>query len=260
MNDTPKYYELTETPGTLSSNEQLRRIYQRYRFARDLSKNKKVLEIACGSGFGLTYLAQAADFVNAIDIDKKNIEFTLNNLKSSNRSHNIKVKQMDAQNLEYPDNYFDVVLLFEAIYYIPNINAALKEAERVLKKDGKFIIVTVNKEWGDFHPSPYSVNYYSMTELNHLLSKRFRLIENYGGYKVGNNEKSMFSLLKKVASKLNLIPNNLKARAYLKRIFMGKLLIIPHELNDKTIDFDEPVPINLDTKEKFKILFFVATK
>ena len=81
------YSIVTEIPGIGASREQIERFYQRYHFARQFCKEKDVLELACGAGQGLGYLAAKANSVIGADIDKKNLEhitekFFKGNMKS----------------------------------------------------------------------------------------------------------------------------------------------------------------------------------
>lgn len=52
------YTTVTEVPGIKVTREQPRGMYTRYRFAADLCEGKEVLEVACGPGIGLGYLAK----------------------------------------------------------------------------------------------------------------------------------------------------------------------------------------------------------
>lgn len=47
---------------------------------------------------------------------------------------------MDAQELPFQDATFDVVLLLEAIYYLPHAEKFMAEARRVLRPDGILFI------------------------------------------------------------------------------------------------------------------------
>lgn len=67
-----EYGDVTETPDTKASSEQLTRLYTRYRFASEFCKDKDVLEVACGAGLGLGYLARFAKRVVGGDYDEKN--------------------------------------------------------------------------------------------------------------------------------------------------------------------------------------------
>ncbi|GAB5045789.1 class I SAM-dependent methyltransferase [Thermodesulfovibrio sp. TK110] len=252
------YFQITEHPGLKATKEQVERIYHRYHFARKFAKGKDVLEVACGSGIGLGYLQEVANSVTGGDIDEKNIEIARKYYKDR-----IKVEIMDAHSLPFPENSFDLVLLYEAIYYLKEPQSFIKEASRVLRDEGVLIICTVNKDWEDFHPSPYTYNYFSVPELYEALKNEFREIEMYGAFKVeykGMKDK-VVSLIKRLAVNFNLIPGSLSARAYLKRIFMGKLLPIPEELKEGMCEYYEPVPISLHKKcEEFKIIYAVAKK
>lgn len=65
------YTKVTELPDYKITREQLARLYQRYRFALKFCKDKEVLEVACGGGMGLGYLASVSKKVVGGDIDKK---------------------------------------------------------------------------------------------------------------------------------------------------------------------------------------------
>jgi cyclopropane fatty-acyl-phospholipid synthase-like methyltransferase len=54
---TPEYIHVTEIPGNKASAEQIERLYHRYHFASAFCQGKEVLEVACGAGMGLGYLA-----------------------------------------------------------------------------------------------------------------------------------------------------------------------------------------------------------
>jgi ubiquinone/menaquinone biosynthesis C-methylase UbiE len=254
-----RYYEVTECPGQKATIEQLERLYQRYRFSKYFSINKRVLEVACGSGIGLSYLAEVASSVTGIDIDDRNISTA----KSNNTDPNIDIFKADAHKLPFPDNYFDVILLLEAIYYLEYPYIFVDEAKRVLARNGRLIICTVNKDWRGFHPSKYSKNYYSVNELHKMLSCYFDDIEFYGAFKVGDDfvKDNLLSIVKIIASRLNIIPGSLEARQKLKRVIFGKLQPIPNRIYEDMTRYKEPSIIDLKEPTKnFKILYAVSKK
>jgi len=61
------------------------------------------------------------------------------------------------------------------------------------------------------------------------MSKSFVNFKVYGGFPVNSKgaKSGIISLVKRLAVKLHLIPGSLKARAYPKRIFIGKLIHLP---------------------------------
>jgi len=251
------YNIITESPGLKATSEQLARILQRYQFARQFARDKDVLEVACGTGIGLGYLARIARKIIGGDIDEKNVSIAKNYYQGKK---GIKVCLLDAHNLNFPEKSFDLVLLYEAIYYLKNPEKFVLEAKRVLKDNGVLIIGTVNKEWEDFHPSSYTYRYFSVSEIRSLLSKYFSGVEIFGGFPVKNEgiKNKCFSLIKKTASRLNLIPGNLKARTYLKRIFMGKLYPIPQEVNEAMSKYSEPILLGSEVDTRFKIIYGIG--
>ena len=261
MGDAIDYSFITESPGSKATQEQIERLYQRYHFARQFAGEKDVLEAACGSGIGLGYLAKVARKVVGGDIDENNLALARKYYQSSNGK--IGVDSIDAHALSFSDRKFDLVLLYEAIYYLKDPPKFVSEAARVLQKDGTLIICTVNKDWEDFHPSPYTYLYFSVPELYKLLKDRFDNVKIYGAFPVEKDGVKNFfvSFIKRIALNLNLIPGSLSARAYLKRIFMGKLEPLPEEIYENMAPYEPPIEIGTDKSSKdFKIIYVVARK
>src|SRR3989304_8935037 len=142
-----EYVTVTELPRINAHKEQLERLVQRYCLASEYCKDKEVLEVARGGGIGLGYLARRARKVVGGDIDEKVLEFARRNY--GNR-RNIELRTLDAQRLPFADKSFDEVLLYEAIYYLPQPEKFVDEARRVLRDKGVLIICTVNKDWPGF--------------------------------------------------------------------------------------------------------------
>lgn len=255
-----KYNILTEGPGQKASTEQLERIYHRYRFASTFSKNKSVLEVACGTGIGLEYLASKAENVIGIDIDSINISTAHKTINESAVRDKIKIEQMDAHKLSFDDNSFDLVIIFEAIYYLNDVAKFIQEVYRVLKNNGQLIIGSVNKNWSSFHASPYTHRYFTIPEYNILLSKKFTKIEYFGAFPTKKDSK-LFTNIKNLANKFNLIPGSLKAREFLKRLFIGKLVDLPASIQDDVVDYYEPEKITeMKENDDYKIIYTIATK
>jgi len=219
-----------------------------------------VLEIGCGVGLGLGYLARFAKRVVAGDIEEKNVSLARQYYKDR---PNISIDLMDAYHLPLPDGSFDLALLYETIYYLKDPEKCIAEARIVLRENGILIVCTVNKDWEDFHPSPFTYRYFSAPELYNLMRKSFREVTIYGGFhvdKVGTKSE-IISLMKRFAVKFSLIPGSLKTRAYLKRVFMGRLISLPNEITEGMADYDPPVEISVDKVTRdFKILYAIGKK
>jgi ubiquinone/menaquinone biosynthesis C-methylase UbiE len=256
----PDYSTITEIPGLKATREQLARLYQRYHLARKLAEDREVLEIGCGAGLGLGYVAQVSKRVVGVDIEEKNVSLAKQYYKDR---PNISIDLMDAYHLPLPDGSFDLALLYETIYYLKDPEKCIVEAARVLMENGVLIICTVNKDWEDFHPSPFTYRYFSASELYQLMKNSFREVTIYGGFhvdKVGTKSE-IISLMKRFAVKFSLIPGSLKTRAYLKRVFMGRLIPLPNEVTEGMAEYEAPVEIPEDRVNRdFKILYGIGRK
>jgi len=252
------YTIVTEMPGHRGSKEQLERLYQRYRFALQFCKDKEVLEVACGGGMGLGYLAKVAKKVIGGDIDENILKYPLEYYQKRDK---IEIREFDAQNLPFEDKNFDVVIFYETIYYLAKPEKFVSEARRVLKDNGVLLICTVNKDWNDFNPSPHCTKYFSAPELYSLVNQKFPKVELLGAFPVFKNgiKNKIISSVKRQALRFNLIPKTMKGKEIFKRIFFGKLLTLPSEIEDGEIEYSQPVAISVDNPScQYKVLFAVA--
>lgn len=112
-------------------------------FLNDIElKNKKVLEIGCGYGSLSVYMAKKGAKVIGIDISSEAIKISRRN--SSLNNQKIILKQASGENLQFKDQFFDLVVCCETLEHIPDYKKALDEIIRVTKKSGKIIITTPN--------------------------------------------------------------------------------------------------------------------
>lgn len=251
------FTSVTEVTGNQVSREQLTRMYTRYCFASGYCAGKEVLEVACGTGQGLGMLASKALKVTGGDCDPEIVSRACANYHDA-----IEIKQLDAQALPFSAESFDVVILFEAIYYLSRPDLFLEEARRVLKEDGILIIGTANRDCPGFNPSPYSRRYYSAHELHALLRQYGFRAQLYADCPL-MAEKPVAKItlaLKKGAVKFNLMPKSMKGKEKLKRIFYGKLKQLPSELHED-LDIKYTAPVAIDAtgpNREHKVIFAVA--
>jgi len=99
----------------------------------------KVLDVGIGTGKNIDYYNNEAE-VTGIDFSKKMLEKVKRKLKKSGRK-NISLKLMDVENLKFRDNSFDYVITSSVFCSVPNPIEGLKEIKRVLKPNGKLIMV-----------------------------------------------------------------------------------------------------------------------
>lgn len=258
--EQPSYATITEAPNTGASAEQMSILYTRYDFARQYAAGRDVLEVACGAGVGLGLIAGAAKSVTGGDIDSRNCEIAQSTYESR---QGIKIQKLDAQALPFGDRSLGLVILFEAIYYLPAPTAFIAEAMRVLDSSGVLLISSVNPQWSGFNPSPFSTTYYSAAELAALLRAQGFEPELYAAFR--EKEDGLVSaavhVLKVVAVKLHLIPKTMKGKEFLKRIFLGRLTPIPNELTPDIAPLEPLVPIEeAGDLSKYKMIYAVARR
>lgn len=252
------YAIVTELPGQKAWGEQIERLFHRYHFARGFCEGRRVLEVACGAGIGLGYLSQAAGGVTGGDIDRHVLAVARDYYRGRNGVH---LGILDAERLPFRDASFDVLLLFEAIYYLARPAAFVKEARRVLRSGGLLILCTVNRDWRDFNPSPLSTRYFSVPEVCALLEAEFESVEVYGAFAVseGSARQRCMSGLKRCAISLGLMPKTMKGKAFFKRFFYGRLVPIPNEIRAGIAGYLPPAVIAKRAPcSQYKILYALA--
>ncbi len=116
--------------------------YHRYAFAKNLVKEKKVLDAACGEGYGSNLLSEYAVNVTGLDIDNSSIEHAKNKYKQRNLSF----IEGSCSQLPFEDDSFDVVVSFETLEHLSEQKQMLEEFKRVLNKGGILIISTPDKK------------------------------------------------------------------------------------------------------------------
>jgi SAM-dependent methyltransferase len=249
---------VTEIPGEKASGEQMERLFHRYHFARGFCEGRSVLEVGCGAGIGLGYLAGAACRVFGGDIDPE--------ILSVARAHyrgrqGVECAILDAEHLPFGDGSFDVVLLFETIYYLSTPALFLREARRVLRRGGCLILCTVNRDWCDFSASPLSRRYFSIPELSALLAGQFHAFAFYGAFSGvgGSPRERSISMIRRCAISLGLMPKTMRGKIFFKRLFFGRLIRIPPEIRADGTRYLPPKTIPKDqANREYKILYAVA--
>lgn len=124
----------------------------------DSEKKSKILDIGAGTGRYSVALAQEGYDVTAVEL----VKYNLGILKQKNSS--VKAYQGNALKLSrFPDNEFDVVLVFGPMYHLYTFEdkvKALTEAKRVVKENGVILVAYLMCE--------YSILTYGFKE-NHIL-------------------------------------------------------------------------------------------
>ena len=251
------YVSVTEIAGDEVTQEQVDRLCNRYYWAGTYCTGKDVLEAACGSGQGLGYLAGIARSLEAGDYSDE--------ILSVARRHygeRVLLRQFDAQDMPFEDKSKDVIILFEAIYYLPDAAKFVQECARVLRLGGKVLIATANKDLFDFNPSPHTHKYYGTIELRELFERFGFNVKLYGYMDVQSVSirQRILRPIKFLASKARIIPGSTQGKKWLKRIVFGDLVRMPAEITTETSQYIEPTGISLSRADReHKVIYCVAS-
>lgn len=107
------------------------------------SEGKMVLEIGVGLGSDHQKFAEAGAKLSGIDLTLRAITHTRNRLYLFNLTSDLKVG--DAENLDFPDNTFDLVYSWGVIHHSPETPKAIREIHRVLKPGGEAKVMIYHK-------------------------------------------------------------------------------------------------------------------
>ena len=149
----------------------------RYRFAAERLKGKRVLDLACGAGFGLTMLRQAGARPFGMDLEWAALT------ESRSIAAQVPVAAGDAGKLPLPDRGLDAIVSFETIEHVPDAAQVVAEYARVLAADGELILSTPNRAFGpdELHQNnPFHIQEFTAAELRSLLEVSFAKVEIYG--------------------------------------------------------------------------------
>ncbi len=253
----PDYSTVTELAGDDVSREQVERLCHRYYWAGQFCAGKDVLEAACGSGQGLGYLDKMSNSVVAGDYMDKILD-----IARKHYGDRFELKQFDAQDMPYADNSRDVIILFEALYYIPSAAKFVAECKRVLRPGGKVLIATANKDLFDFNPSPYTFEYFGVPELEHLFAEKGFVVNCFGYMPIGevSFRQKVLRPIKKLAIMLGLMPKTAEGKKILKRLVFGGLVKMPHEVSEGVFPYEEPRRLTLSVPDReHKVIYCMAS-
>jgi ubiquinone/menaquinone biosynthesis C-methylase UbiE len=147
--------------------------WHRYHFAMPLARGLRVLDVACGEGYGSALLAGAAASVTGVDVAAAAIAHARRRYAEA---PGLQFVEAPCERLPFADAAFDLVVSFETLEHIDAHDAFFAEVRRVLTPDGLFMVSTPDKaEYSDkrgIH-NEFHVKELYAEEFERLLARHF---------------------------------------------------------------------------------------
>ena len=143
-----QYYETVATQKNIWNTEKNTPMYFqemiRYETVlKHLSKSATtVVDLGCGDGYLSYMMAQTGHVVTSVDLSTNRLK----KFEEVAQTYHIQQVQADIKNTGLPSGYFDAVVCSEVIEHIKGYEDVLKEAYRILKPGGTFIVTVPYNE------------------------------------------------------------------------------------------------------------------
>jgi len=134
--------------------------FHRYALAARWCADKRILDAACGEGYGSALLAESAASVEAVDISEQTISHARQRYGDL---QGLEFHVADCTTLPFRDDEFDRVVSFETLEHLEAHESLLAEFRRVLKPDGFLVLSSPDK--AVYSDQQNTVNEYHVKEL-----------------------------------------------------------------------------------------------
>lgn len=165
-------------------------------------KNQIICDLCCGSGITIVNLNNKFKQIDGIDYSKEMIKICK---EKFSKLKNVNIKYASATNTKLKSNFYDVVILRMGLHHIKNKKEVIKEAKRILKKNGNLILID-KFNLGNFK-----------YHLKHIFKLIFTFNKDYLDHFIWTKEKTF-----------NLIEKNFKIK---------KIEFLPYKHHKTTQDF-----------------------
>lgn len=154
--------------------------WARYAFAAPFARGKRVLDAACGEGFGSALLAKSAHEVTGLDVSAQAVAHAHARYGAAS---NLRYVQGDCTRLDFADASFDLVVSVETLEHVVAQEDMVAGFARVLADDGVFIVSSPDKRtYSDAtgFRNEFHVRELYRDELLTLLKAHFPEVQLYG--------------------------------------------------------------------------------
>lgn len=153
--------------------------WHRYALVRSWARGRRVLDAACGEGYGSALLAGVAESVLGLDVDPAAVAHARGRYAGAD---NLSFDQADATRLALPAASFDLVVSFETLEHVEAQDGLLDGLSHALSDDGLLVISSPDKAtYGDAagFRNEFHVRELYRDEFEQLLRARFPHVRVY---------------------------------------------------------------------------------
>jgi len=129
-----------------------------------VNSGSRILEVGCGTGAIVYELSSSGCDITGTDISGCAVEYGLKKYPG------VKLEIQATESLDYPDESFDLVLSFDLLEHLMDVDRHLSQVRRILRPGGYYLLQTPNKycnavfetlktrslRWRSYHPSLHS--------------------------------------------------------------------------------------------------------
>ncbi len=150
----------------------------RYAFAARYATAGRILDVACGTGYGSTMLSGISSLCVGVDVNVTALEQSV----ASSTGAKTGFVRADGCRLPFPDASFDLVVSMETIEHLEEPETFLQELARTAGTEARVVVSTPNREykapWAR-KLNPYHVREWSPGEFRALVGRHFNDVEMY---------------------------------------------------------------------------------
>ena len=206
-----RIYNQTWADGIKQGKEQRGNLDSNLKFLNRsglIKSDKKILEVGCGAGGVVNETKKRGCRVIGTDISNIAVEY------GRKKFPGIELKVGLAEKLEFMDSSFDLVLSFDVLEHLAEVDKHLEEVRRVLVDGGYYLLQTPNKysnsvyetlklgsiKWRRYHPSLHTAGQLKHRFNRHGFDVRFVKMPALNKYSL---DKLKYNWLKRIAGAID---------------------------------------------------------
>jgi 2-polyprenyl-3-methyl-5-hydroxy-6-metoxy-1,4-benzoquinol methylase len=133
------YFKAKNTHAPTIRESYLKTAESQIRLIKKYASGTNLLDIGCAQGFFLYNASKVGYTTKGIEISQDAAEYAI-------REFGLDIEAKLFEELQFPENHFDVVTLWQVLEHVPYPLTVLKEVHRILKPEGLLVVSTPNIE------------------------------------------------------------------------------------------------------------------